>query len=80
MVIQEYWYDLLDDENGNKAYLNTNIEPDLISILEEDFQNNEEFNEDLEEYENQFIAYLRQKGHIIHVVNRPYYWINLGDN
>ncbi|MEB8637785.1 hypothetical protein P4H32_29320 [Bacillus cereus] len=72
-TIQAHWYDLWDDSNGNYAYLNTDIPDSQMNTYEKEFKkkNRKKRNEDWEDYENQFIAFLRSKGHTVHVINRP---------
>jgi hypothetical protein len=72
-IIQAHWYDLWDDSDGNYAYLNTDIPTDKMTAYEKEFKRGHRIkrNEDWEDYENRFINFLRDKGHIVYVVNRP---------
>ncbi|WP_268626971.1 hypothetical protein [Paenibacillus alvei] len=80
-MIQEHWYDIYDSNDGNLAYLNTDIPPDMMYAYEESFKSSDESEEDMgndhEEMINRFIGFLREKGHVLTIVNRPENWINL---
>ncbi|EJW14315.1 hypothetical protein M5X00_23210 [Paenibacillus alvei] len=80
-MIQEYWYDIYDNNDGNLAYLNTDIPPQIMSSYEESFKASDvseaDMGDDYEQILNRFIGFLRQKGHVLNIVNRPENWINL---
>ncbi|TVX85544.1 hypothetical protein [Paenibacillus agilis] len=78
--LQPYWYDVWSDDQGNYAYINTNISPEQFIEYENDFTStcSKEVDQEWEEYENQFLSYLRERNHIVHVINRPNQFLDLG--